>query len=331
MRYRLQAMRAASVLAAAMWLAAQNQPAMAEMRLPAAPQMHIEYKEPANPAHRRIYERLKNRKVLEQYKEFMSPLQFNRALAAVTLQGCDGKINAWYSPQTKSITYCYELVADIERTIAQSDLLPGFRREDAVVGAFVGVMLHETGHAIFDLLDVPIFGREEDAADAIAGFVILQVGKSAARRVLAGFAFFWRAWELEQRKGGGRTFEDYLDEHGTHAQRFYNLLCIAIGSDLIERSNTFADFVPLMGKRRIGYCAQEYRHAKNSFVKLVLPRVNQTLMRKVQATEWIRSEDGADILPPGPTGPGPGGGPGGGPGPGPGGGPGGGPGPGPGR
>ena len=36
------------------------------------------------------------------------------------------------------------------------------------MGGFVSTLLHETGHAIFYMLDIPIFGREEDAADAVA-------------------------------------------------------------------------------------------------------------------------------------------------------------------
>ena len=54
---------------------------------------------------------------------------------------------------------------------SRTNVLPGFRREDAIVGGFVSTLLHETGHAIFHLLDIPIFGREEDAADAIAAYV----------------------------------------------------------------------------------------------------------------------------------------------------------------
>ena len=42
--------------------------------------VQIEYKEPVNPAHRPIYERLKKRQVLEQYQEFMSPLKLKRSL-----------------------------------------------------------------------------------------------------------------------------------------------------------------------------------------------------------------------------------------------------------
>ena len=143
--------------------------------------VQIEYKEPINPAHQPIYERLRKRQVLEQYKEFMSPLKLQRSLN-VSILGCNGVINALY--QSGRIMYCYELVADMHRQIAETNVLPGFRREDAVVGGFVSTLLHETGHAIFNLLDIPIFGREEDAADAIAAYVSLQFGKTTARRIL---------------------------------------------------------------------------------------------------------------------------------------------------
>jgi Putative metallopeptidase len=33
--------------------------------------------------------------------------------------------------------------------------------------SFSGLPLHEVGHASFDILDVPIFGHEEDAADIL--------------------------------------------------------------------------------------------------------------------------------------------------------------------
>jgi hypothetical protein len=259
--------------------------------------VQIEYKEPANPAHRPIYERLKKREVLEQYREFMSPLKLQRALN-VTLQGCNGVINAAH--QAGRITYCYELIADMHRQIAESNVLPGFRREDAVVGGFVSTLLHETGHAIFYLLDIPIFGREEDAADAIASYVSLQFGTTAARRILTGTAFVWRASELLKQAHRTRRFEDYSDEHGTDAQRFYNTLCVALGSDAVERNTTFADFAPLLPTGRRSQCPREYLHVKNSFARFVLPHVDVPLMHKVRATQWLRTEDGSEIAPPPP-------------------------------
>ena len=70
--------------------------------------------------------------VLEQYKEFMSPLLLKTPLQ-VALQGCDGKINAWFDGSAK-ITYCYELVAELERVVATAEQLPNIRREDALLG-----------------------------------------------------------------------------------------------------------------------------------------------------------------------------------------------------
>jgi hypothetical protein len=273
--------------------------------------LQVEYKEPTNPAHRPIYERLKKRQVLEQYRDFMSPLRLKRSLV-VALEGCNGDVNAYYqgNNQLSRIKYCYDFLAYKDRLISDTDVLPNFRREDAIVGSFVGVLLHETGHAIFHLLDIPIWGREEDAADAAAAYVSLQFGETTARRILTGVAFVWRAWELARTKGGGgRRFEDYSGTHGTDAQRFYNTLCIALGSDIVEKTNTFRDFVQLLPERRRAFCAREYSYAKRSFAHWVLPHVDKELMKKVRATEWLRSEDGTDIAPPGPPGStGPGGG-----------------------
>ena len=35
---------------------------------------------------------------------------------------------------------------------------------DALIGPFLDVFLHEAGHAVFGALQIPLFGREEDAA-----------------------------------------------------------------------------------------------------------------------------------------------------------------------
>jgi hypothetical protein len=98
-------------------------------------------------------------------------------------------------------------------------------------------------------------------------------------------------------------FEDYADEHGTDAQRFYNTLCVALGRDVVEKTSVFADFAPLLPERRRARCPQEYRHIKNSFTRYVLPHVDVALMKKVRTIEWLRSDDGADVLPPAPLGP----------------------------
>ena len=39
------------------------------------------------------------------------------------------------------------------------------------------------------MLELPVFGREEDAADQLAAYILLQFGESEARRLIAGTAY----------------------------------------------------------------------------------------------------------------------------------------------
>jgi hypothetical protein len=49
-----------------------------------------------------------------------------------------------------------------------------------VVEQFLFWILHEFGHAIFEMYQVPLFGREEDAADQLAGYITPQFTEDQA-------------------------------------------------------------------------------------------------------------------------------------------------------
>lgn len=89
---------------------------------------------------------------------------------------------------------------------------------------------HELGHALIDLLDVPVMGREEDAVDALA--VLLSSWRRApevadAMIVSAAESFAisdeWAAME-------GEAFV-FWDEHSLDPQRFYSILCLYYGGE----------------------------------------------------------------------------------------------------
>ena len=65
--------------------------------------------------------------------------------------------NAWYDENV--ITVCYEFLADILKNAPEETVPSGITRQDAILGPVVDVFLHESGHAMFDLLKVPVFGR----------------------------------------------------------------------------------------------------------------------------------------------------------------------------
>ena len=91
------------------------------------------------------------------------------------------------------------------------------------------LFLHEAGHATFAALRIPIFGREEDAADLFSAYIMLKFDREEARRLILGSAYQYKGdlssptVMVEQQK--------FADEHGTPAQRFFNLLCVAYGAD----------------------------------------------------------------------------------------------------
>ncbi len=245
----------------------------------------ISYNAPANHAFDYIYLYLQKRKVLEELQQFLAPVRLPRRLKIQTEQ-C-GQTNSWYEPLNGSVTVCYEWVDWVLRTAPVDKSPEGFSREDIVVGAFVQVVLHELSHAMFDMLDVPIFGREEDAADMLAGFVMTQLGPDVARRTLTGAAYFFEAISKVDGQPTGTAFSD---EHGTDEQRFYNYLCVAYG----ENPQLFQDFIDkkLLPTERAVRCGHEYQVLRYAFVKTILPHIDMDLLAKVQSMQWLLPTDG---------------------------------------
>ena len=269
----------AIVLAAAAWAAPVAAQAPAALT---GGQIRIVYGEPKNPDHRLIYERLQKRRVLEDFQDFLSPLKLPQPLTIKT-EAC-GVVNAYYS--AGAVTICYEYVAWLHQIARKVTLSNEISLEDAVVGPFVDVLLHETAHAIFDLLKIPLFGREEDAADQLAAFILLQFGNDVARRTIVGAALLFRQMAVDQQPGTA----DYAAVHGLPAQRFINVLCIAYGA----QPKLFADYVKqgFLPAFRVGHCRWEYQQIAHAFKTLISPHVDPVLQEKVRGREWLRADDG---------------------------------------
>ena len=267
------------LLAMAVWAT----PAAAQTTIePTAGQVRIVYGEPKTAEQRIISERLQKRRVLEDLQEFLSPLKLPKPLTIKT-EAC-GVVNAYYS--SGAVTICYEYVAWIHQIARKVTLSNEISLEDAVVGPFVDVLLHEVAHAIFDLLKIPLFGREEDAADQLAAFILLQFGNDVARRTITGAALLFRQMAVDQQPGTA----DYAAVHGLPAQRFINVLCIAYGA----QPKLFADYVKqgFLPVFRVGYCRWEYQQILHAFKALISPHIDPVLQEKVRGREWLRADDG---------------------------------------
>jgi len=260
-------------------------------------------------------------RVLEKYSQFLAPVRFPytlRLFASEDVGDCKGDGSSpYYASGVRWINMCYQFGADLPAMaddIVQrlaSNRLPGFpraSREQIIMGLYAAVLMHETGHAIFDLLSVPVFGREEDAADEMAAYVAVHLNKDVARAVVLGFAYYWygsgnpptrppksifKSDPNSKDEDAGKCFSDaicaFADMHGTSWQRMYNMLCIAYGSD----HAAFQDLVDAgwLPKDRAAGCDDEYKRADFAFRQTVLPFVDVDLVNKVRSVQWFNPSD----------------------------------------
>ncbi len=172
-----------------------------------------------------------------------------------------GEPNAYYDPEAREVSVCFELIEDYYESMADTydteDEL-----DDAVAGAFLFVFFHEIGHALVDLLDVPITGREEDAADQLSVWMLVD-GEDGDKAVLDAAISFYSGDASESTIDEG----DFADEHALNQQRFYNMVCWVYGSD----PDGYADMVSdgNLPEARAERCESEYSQLDRSWSKLL--------------------------------------------------------------
>ena len=118
-----------------------------------ASRVSVSYVPPKNARHQVIYEQLQEVDFLEKLQQFLTPFRLPRALL-VKVEGCDGDANAFY--ENNVITICYEYVEQLRKTMPAETTAAGVAPIDALVGPLFDTSLHEFGHAMFEMLRLPV-------------------------------------------------------------------------------------------------------------------------------------------------------------------------------
>lgn len=133
---------------------------------------------------------------------------------------------------------------------------------DFVEGNVLATLYHEIGHAMIDVLELPVLGREEDAADSLAIVMTHNMWEEEqARNVASATALSF----LLMAEGGEEPV--FWGVHGTNEQRFYNTVCLFYGADPENR----AEFVTAgeLPEERASGCAEEFALADESWAGLL--------------------------------------------------------------
>lgn len=172
-----------------------------------------------------------------------------------------GEANAFYDEDTRTIDLCLELLTDLRESFAAA-YEKDDEVDDAVAGAFVFYLFHELGHALIDVLDLPVTGREEDAADQLAAWVLIDADEGNQAVIDAATSFYGDGDEKVEVEE-----TDFADEHGLDRQRYFNMVCWVYGSDPAANADLVDDgWLP---EERAELCEGEFERLDRSWTKLL--------------------------------------------------------------
>jgi hypothetical protein len=254
---------------------------------PTEGKIRIVYEEPKDSALEGVREQIMARHGLERFRDLLSPFRLPEDVY-IRAVSCDGVPNAYFFRENElpTIRICYEYLKQVKDMLPKETTKEGIEPQDAMMGQLVFALLHEFGHAAFDIYNVPIFGRQEDAADEFATFIMLQFGGEKAHRLIRGAAYSYLRYikALKDNPKVTLPLAAFSSDHGSPQERFYNLGCIAYGYDpkLFHRIIDFG-YLP---QARAKVCKYEYSNLRYAFRTLIDPHLDMDKVRQVIARSF---------------------------------------------
>lgn len=130
-------------------------------------------------------------------------------------------------------------------------------------------MYHEIGHMLVGELDLPVLGKEEDAADALATILLLNDDEDEdSYNALIDSA---DGWYFNAVNSTGSSVDDfsYYDEHSLDIQRAYAMVCMMVGKDPDAFAQTAEAYE--LSEDRVEGCAGTYEQANSAWTTLLEP------------------------------------------------------------
>jgi hypothetical protein len=153
-----------------------------------------------------------------------------------------------------------------------------FAMHDAVF-----TLYHEGAHLLAGELGLPVLGREEDAADALAVILILQYSQDEDEmfNTLVDSA---EGWYMSAQTTTGEGVEDlmYYDEHSLDIQRAYAVVCMIVGAEP-EMFAEIADSYE-MDQERQEDCGPVFGQAEDAWMTLLEPHMTETPGPEIEIT-----------------------------------------------
>ncbi|RIK10913.1 MAG: hypothetical protein DCC49_01490 [Acidobacteria bacterium] len=210
------------------------------------------YEAPASAKYQELATTIKQVRFMELLAEWLNESLALPTDVKVAMAEC-GQPNAFYSADKKAIVICYEMWEFAAQLLDSSD---------DIGNALLFLFVHELGHAVIDLYQLPVTGREEDAADGAA--TVIMIAGDSPEIVVSAAKFFD---SLSTR----RVELNFADEHSLDQQRFYNMVCWLYGSNPTKYKNLVTNGT--LPQARAERCPDEYKQLERSWDKLLEPYI----------------------------------------------------------
>lgn len=174
----------------------------------------------------------------------------------------------WYEDDTIEIPYVF--IQRIREGYNNVSIPHRFAHVDEFTGnTLLHIIFHEMAHAFVEQFDLPLVGKEEDAADGLADVLLIHFFNNGDDIVVSAADLFY----INHRYNHIVRQQDYWAEHSLHIQRYYARICHAYGSNpdkhiSLKQRVSFSE-------NRAERCIMQYRELERNWLRLLEPALKK--------------------------------------------------------
>lgn len=234
----------------------------------AEPRLDIVYRDANSPLESAIKEDLQSSELVTAVVEILNEEFVFLDSIKLVFGDEDGPL---FDPQSNKISVPYTFVDDVRSRFASDNYSEtDIDEKTASMDVLAHTLIHEFAHAFIFMHEIPVLGREEDAADALATVLLVEYFDNGQDIAISAADLF----DLESEDRIELEAADFWGEHSLDSQRFYSTLCHVYGSDPVE----FTGLPESLGfsEERAELCIEEFRSITSSWFALLQPYRKQS-------------------------------------------------------
>ncbi len=216
---------------------------------------------PSNAVEKKIHKRLESSPTIITALEFLNNTLITQSDITLAFGPYE---RIWYENNIIEIPYLF--IQDIRLGYSNTRIPhKRFSLDEFTGNTLFHVIFHEMAHALVEQYNLPIVGKEEDAADNLADILLIYFFDKGDDIVISAADYFFMNGVHKKRL----KKEDYWAEHSTDKQRYYSRICHVYGSNpekhiSLKRRVQFSD-------ERAYRCIRQYAELEKNWLQLLQP------------------------------------------------------------